>query len=380
MSSNLKENKIVTFDSSKQFKFIRNLGRGGTGDTNLFLDENVNILFAIKKYSPSSGNDKDECYVRFIDEIKILFNIYHKNVVRIFNYYLYPTVKIGYIQMEYIDGDSIDKITPSDYGKTWNDYFVETINAFSYLCDNNILHRDIRPSNFMITKTGELKIIDFGFGKHIENIKDKNSVYLNWSATIHPEEVTLNQEYNYSTEIYYIGELFKRLVVEDESFVYNDIIAKMLEYSPDKRYSSYSDIKKDITNNLLTQISFTEDEKNKYLNFANALFNSIVKFNSTPLFKTNSDDIRIMLEKIVKVSSLEKYVQRNNDVISCFVDASFRYRTKETIKSETIIDFYSLFVNSDEIKKNIIINSIIARLQNIPVELIPEINTDNLPF
>lgn len=380
MSSNLKENKIVTFDSSKQLKFIWNLGRGGTGDTNLFLDESVNILFAIKKYSPSNGNDKDECYKRFIDEIKILFNIYHKNVVRIFNYYLYPTAKIGYIQMEYIDGDSIDKITPADYGKTWNDYFVETINAFSYLCDNSILHRDIRPSNFMVTKNGELKIIDFGFGKHIENIEEKNSVCLNWPATIHSEEVILNQDYNYSTEIYYIGELFKHLVLEDETFVYNDIIAKMLEYSPNKRYSSYSDIKKDITNNLFNQISFTKDEKSKYLIFADSLFNSIIKFNSTPKFKTNSDDIRIALEKIVKVSSLEKYVQRNNDVISCFVEASFKYRTKEIIKSETIIDFYSLFMNSDEIKKGIIITSIIARLQNIPVELIPDFDIEDLPF
>jgi len=48
MNNNL-ENKIVNFDSSKQFKFIKNLGHGGTGDTNLFLDESVDMFFAIKK-------------------------------------------------------------------------------------------------------------------------------------------------------------------------------------------------------------------------------------------------------------------------------------------------------------------------------------------
>ena len=83
MSSNL-ENKIVTFDSSKPFKYIKNLGSGGTGNTKLFLDESVGILFAIKKYSPSKDNDVDDCYKRFIDEIKILFTISHKNIVRIY--------------------------------------------------------------------------------------------------------------------------------------------------------------------------------------------------------------------------------------------------------------------------------------------------------
>lgn len=378
MSTNF-ENKIVTFDSSKQFKFIKKLGSGGTGDTNLFLDESVDMLFAIKKYSPSKENDIEECYKRFIDEIKILFTIFHKNIVRIYNYYLYPSSKTGYIQMEYIDGKTIDKIDPLDYDKTWNEYFLETINAFDYLFENQILHRDIRTSNFMVTEDGTLKIIDFGFGKQFSENNQQNSICLNWPATIHPEEVVINKEYTYATEIYYIGELFKHLVENDSMFLYKEILNKMLEYSPSKRYTSYKEIKQDISDNLFSQIDFTDDEKSIYIAFADGLYNSISKFTSTPEFKYDTEDIRVSLEKIVKISSLEYYVQRNNDVISCFVSASFKYRPKKIIKSDALINFYRLLVDSNNSKKNIIVNSIIARLKNVPVEI--EVDPfDDLPF
>ena len=92
---------VITFDAKKNFTFVKTLGTGGTGDTHLFKDETTDILFAFKKYVPKDANYVDELYSRFVDEIKILFNISHPNIVRIYNYYLYPQAKTGYLQMEY---------------------------------------------------------------------------------------------------------------------------------------------------------------------------------------------------------------------------------------------------------------------------------------
>ena len=138
MKKNL-ENEEVVFDARKNMRFIRNLGEGGTGETKLFYDQSIDMHFAIKKYNPKPGNDRDECYKKFVDEIKILFQLFHENIVRIYYYYLYPINKIGYIQMEYIDGTSIDNINPMDYNKKWENYFVDTINAFSYLHENLLI-------------------------------------------------------------------------------------------------------------------------------------------------------------------------------------------------------------------------------------------------
>ena len=266
------ENKVVKFDITKDMRCIKKLGQGGTGSTYLFIDESVDMLFAIKKYTPQNEEDREEYFERFVDEIKILFKLSYDSIVRIYSYYLYPKEKTGYIQMEYIDGDTIEKVDPKYYNKTWNDYFIDIINAFNYLHSKGIIHRDIRPSNFMINKiTGEVKIIDFGFGKKITESDNLNSICLNWPATIHPEEVITNGDYTYATEIYYLGEMFKNLVKEDSSFLYNGIINKMLEYSPSNRYSNYEEIKQDISNDLFTQISFSEEEKETYSNFADDL-------------------------------------------------------------------------------------------------------------
>lgn len=127
-----------------------------------------NMLFAFKKYSPKDERYVEENYIRFVEEIKILFNISHPNIVRIYNYYFYPDKNIGYLQMEYIDGLSISQFDPKKFSKEWEDIFKELIETFKYLEQKNILHRDIRPENIMINQNGEVKVIGFGFGKKLE--------------------------------------------------------------------------------------------------------------------------------------------------------------------------------------------------------------------
>lgn len=86
----MKSGDIIELNRKKQFKYVKVLGEGGTGDTHLFLDYTTNMNFAIKKYSPKQLEYRDDFYNRFVEEIKILFNLSHPNIVRIYNYYLYP--------------------------------------------------------------------------------------------------------------------------------------------------------------------------------------------------------------------------------------------------------------------------------------------------
>ena len=116
----LHKGQVIEFDRKKEFKYVRPLGKGGTGDTHLFEDETTNILFAFKKYNPVDIDRIDEYYKRFVDEIKILFKIAHPNIVRIYNYYLYPELKLGYLQMEYVEGVEIDSYIPEWWNKPWD--------------------------------------------------------------------------------------------------------------------------------------------------------------------------------------------------------------------------------------------------------------------
>ncbi len=227
MTASLTEGELVNFDMKKAFKYIKKLGEGGTGDTYLFKDETTDMMFAFKKYVPKEKEYEKENYERFVNEIKILFKLSHPNIVRVYNYYLYPEYTTGYLQMEYVEGISIDKYNPKLYEKDWNSIFVDIIDAFNYLEKNKILHRDIRSSNILITYDGTVKIIDFGFGKMVNlKNKDKNSIFLNWPVTEMPQEVDDEGKYTYATEIFFLGKLLKKIILEINGDTSNFIYRK----------------------------------------------------------------------------------------------------------------------------------------------------------
>ena len=73
---------------------LKELGRGGLGKTVLILDPEMGEQFVCKKYAPYDDALKDEYYSYFKNEIKVMFQVNHPNIVRIFNYYLYLLIGV----------------------------------------------------------------------------------------------------------------------------------------------------------------------------------------------------------------------------------------------------------------------------------------------
>ena len=373
----LMEGQEIVFDRKKTFKYIKGLGSGGTGDTLLFKDETTDMYFAIKKYSPKGENDIKENYSRFVDEIKILFQISHPNIVRIYNYYLYPEYTLGYLQMEYVKGKSIDQVTQEDFWfSDWNGIFEQAIAAFRYLELHHILHRDIRPSNIIITETDDVKLIDFGFGKIVDpKVRENNSILLNWPASQMPEEIERQGEYNHCTEIYFLGTLFKHLDL-GETFKYGFILDKMTQVKVSNRYQSFSDVSQAISEGILASLDFTESQHDAYLAMATVLSNHIAHFNEIPHFENNEAKILAGLETVIKSCSLEKCLQNEEKLIACFVTSSFTYYPKKDILMKIITNFYKFYSGLESLKRKVVVDNLVSRLSVIKVE-IPE---EELPF
>ena len=379
-SEKIEEGKILKFEAMKSLKYIKELGSGGTGNTHLFKDETTDMLFAIKKYEPAPQNIdfKEELYDRFVDEIKILFKISHPNIVRIYDYYLYPNKKVGYLQMEYINGTAIDKYNPFPWERSWEEIFIEVIKTFKYLEENNILHRDIRPENLLLDENFNLKLIDFGFGKIIntKDTREKNSVVLNWPVTEMPEEILKEQDYDNKTEIYFLGKLFSHIFKEKEvDFKYKSIIEKMMKYSCDKRYNSFEQIYQDISKGIFSEIDFSDYEKEIYRNFANSLYSHISVYTGPYELKTNIEQIINDLEDVVKENSLEFFIQSNSKLINCFVSGPYKYKINTNIQVEVVIKFYEFFIKLSREKQKNVLDNIHNRLNTIKIE-----TDDDLPF
>lgn len=84
--------EMVKFIKEKDYKYIKDLGNGSFGKTVLLKDEELDTLYACKKYSPMfDANTK--YFEKFISEIKILNAMLNENIVRIYNSYLYKEKK-----------------------------------------------------------------------------------------------------------------------------------------------------------------------------------------------------------------------------------------------------------------------------------------------
>lgn len=371
--------QIMEFQQSKPFRYISRLGSGGTGETHLFEDPTTNIKFAIKKYVPAVGNDRNECYKRFVDEIKILFDLSHPNIVRIYNYYLYPDQVTGYLQMEYIDGDTIDNWEPS--WSDWEDIFEEVINAFKYIQEKGILHRDIRPANILISSNDCVKIIDFGFGKKLQADEyGGHSVYLNWPATEMPLEIIRAEEYTSITEIYFVGKLFAHLDIDgsDHKFRYWHILEKMMQINPQDRYQSFAEVVTDITNGVLGEIEFTKEQKNIYQNFSDNMFSLIAHYQDKRPAPQRVESIILALKEVVRSCCVETIIPDNAKVLRCFISGAYSYYNCNQVKiiSDNVKQFYKMIIELPANKQQVVIDNIYSRILSAPVE----ISDYELPF
>lgn len=333
------------------------------------------MLFAFKKYSPKDSNHIDEYYSRFVDEIKILFQISHPNIVRVYNHYLYPESKLGYLQMEYVNGVEIDRFETDIFCRQWDDIFLDVITAFKYLESNKILHRDIRPANILIDHKGNAKIIDFGFGKRLlQNNENVNSVILNWPVTELPTEVSQYRTYNHQTEVYFVGKLFKKLILNKNcEFNYDHILEKMIKVDPTERYSSFDAVLSELSEGVLSGLDFPDIDIKTYQLFADHLVTEIVLFkdNFKPVYNISS--IMKSMALLIKNNSLETYIQNTGDLIRCFTTIGFRYQNRKTIPVTCVKEFYSLLNRLDPNKKNIVLTNLYNRFNGIKVE-------EDLPF
>lgn len=366
----LKNNSILKFAQTKEYVFLKNIGQGGTGKTILVKDKITKYEFIFKKYEPYDENKRDDFFQRFIDEIRIMYPLFHKNIVRIYNYFLYPEHKTGYILMEYIDGVSIDEYLRWEFKSAYEDIFIQLINGFNYLEKNSVLHRDIRNDNFLITNDGDLKIIDFGFGKKIDvQSEEKASIILNWPVTDLPDEI-YDRKYDHKTEIFFVGKLFNKILKNNEinNFRYQYIIDKMISLNPNNRIETFSEILEEISKDVTDKYNFTEEEREIYISFADKLISNINKMNNDINLVDDVNEIIKSLDNVIQNSLLERYLQDNSDLISCFVNNSYNYNKSQNIPIVTIKDFYKFIKKLSHQKKEIVIKNIKTRLNSIEID------------
>ncbi|WP_081426570.1 protein kinase domain-containing protein [Sorangium cellulosum] len=356
---------IVKFLRRRDYKLVRELGQGACGKTVLLHDDQIGENFVCKKYVPYSEAQRQPLFAKFVQEIKLLHQLHHNNVVRVFNYYLYPEHFTGYILMEFIDGSDID-----DYVKRFpeqtNELFVQAIDGFAYLERSGILHRDIRPGNVMVRANGTLKIIDMGFGKRVEDSDDfEKSISLNWWCQT-PDEFD-EKRYDFGTEVYFVGKMFERIIQENNinHFKHMDVLREMCNRSPFSRLRRFSEVETRTKNSQFFEIEFEDEELSAYRNFADSLCRTIIKIESGTKYATDLERIRTQLNDAYRSFMLEANVPDASVVIRCFLDGTYYFKSSG-MPVHAVSNFLRLLKSTSDEKARIILANLHTKLDSRP--------------
>ena len=390
MAISKKNGEIIPFIKQKNYIMVNNdLGKGSFGKTVLLQDPFIDELFVAKKYEPEEESIKQQFYRNFLAEIKILYKLNHKNIVRIYNYYAYENLYTGYILMEYIDGKTIGEFIESYCAPfshiTLDDIFLQLVDAFCYMEAHEVIHRDIREGNILIERDGTVKVIDFGIGKitaeAMGNNTDSLVAEINRATSDTLPEEYFKGTYSSLTDMFYLAELFERLIdnalfCDRNDFSYNDITHKMKEKNPQNRFASFAEIRDSIGKRNFLQMEISDFDRQIYQIFTNLVHDSLLAYTSEPRFNMDSASFISRLKKAITTNAFENIIQNNADVISCIVDCGYRYSTSLDIPVQSVKDFLDWFQNSTQQSQELILNNFVSKILNIKVEELE----DEIPF
>ncbi len=272
MSQTIKIKAIIPENPRKaeeNYKVICKLGKGSFGSVYKVIYIKSSNIRAMKVIKKSSINYQDDERV-FLKEIEILAKTEHPNIIKIIEYY---KDEINYyIITEYISGgelyEAISKCNKFNESKAA--YIMRQIlSALNYLHSFGIVHRDIKPENLLVEKSSDkdsinIKLIDFGTSNYVT---EKKNLTLKVGSPYYIAPEVLKKNYNKKCDIWSAGiilyimligklpfhgknteELFNNIkkgvfdkTCEEWNSISNsakDLILKMLEYNPEKRFSA----------------------------------------------------------------------------------------------------------------------------------------------
>ncbi|HIL99016.1 MAG TPA: serine/threonine protein kinase, partial [Pseudomonadales bacterium] len=151
-------------DLSERYTEEGVLGKGGMGEVILATDTRLNRKVAIKRILGKAARSKTAVQ-RFLTEAQSMAELSHTNIVQIYDYG--RATDGPFLIMECVRGGSL--LEKCKAGPIELD---EAVNIFGQLCDGlakahaeNIIHRDVKPANILMTEDGIPKLTDFGLAK-----------------------------------------------------------------------------------------------------------------------------------------------------------------------------------------------------------------------
>lgn len=170
------------------YRLIEQVGKGGMATVYRALDTRDLHEVAIKVLSPTIGADK-RFVRRFRREAGLVSRLKHPGIVPVTDYG--EARGFVYLVMPYVQGDTLNdrmvrgRLTPEEVAR----WIGQVADALQFAHDQGIIHRDVKPSNIMISRTGNALLTDFGLARVVEGGNTlTGSMLMGTPAYVSPEQ------------------------------------------------------------------------------------------------------------------------------------------------------------------------------------------------
>ncbi len=152
-----------------RYEIIEKIGNGGMATVYKAKCHVLNRFVAVKILRDEFTTD-EEFIKRFNTEAQAVASLTHPNIVSVYD--VGCEGDLHYIVMELIKGKTLKEIISEDGALSWKwsvNVAIQIASALETAHKNNIVHRDIKPHNIIITEDGIAKVTDFGIAKAVSN-------------------------------------------------------------------------------------------------------------------------------------------------------------------------------------------------------------------
>jgi eukaryotic-like serine/threonine-protein kinase len=292
-----------------RYHIIEKIGEGGMGVVYRVHDERLDRDVALKVLSASTLAD-ESALKRFRKEALALSKLNHPNIATVFDFDSQDGVY--FLAMEYVAGETLaQKLTSGPLSEAQAVELGEQIAAaLEEAHAHNIVHRDLKPGNIAITRSGRLKVLDFGLAKLLRPAGDRaiTESLAEYGAAgtlpyMSPEQLR-GETVDVRTDLYSAGAVLYEMAAGRPPFpqthrtllidailnhmpspphthnhtvkpAFESIIMKALDKTPERRYQSAKelsvDLKRLVLSKVLTPLARRRVTRRAWLSIAGAI-------------------------------------------------------------------------------------------------------------